>query len=112
MMVSMINIVIQSVSPFETGIATAMNSTFRTIGGVIGPTIAGVFLARYVSPLVIQTPRGPIMGPLIPNATAFNYIFLTALGISLVGLLMALLVKEKGTEIERQGLVEERALEV
>ena len=52
------------------------------------------------------------MGPLIPNATAFNYIFLTALGISLVGLLMALLVKEKGTEIERQGLVEEGALEV
>jgi len=112
MMVSMINIIIQSVSQLETGIATAMNTIFRTIGGVIGPTIAAVFLARYVSPLVIQTPRGPIMGPLIPNATAFNYIFLTALGISLVGLLMALLVKEKGTEIERQGLVEERALEV
>ncbi|MGZ4863567.1 MAG: MFS transporter [Halobacteriota archaeon] len=112
MMVSMINIIIQSVSQLETGIATAMNTIFRTIGGVIGPTIAAVFLARYASPLVIQTPRGPILGPLIPNATAFNYIFLTALGISLAGLLMALLVKEKGTEIERQGLVEERALEV
>ena len=107
MMVSMINIVTQSVSPFETGIATAMNSTFRTIGGVIGPTIAGVFLARNVSPLVIQTPRGPVMGPLIPNATAFNYIFLTALGVSLVGVLVTFLIKGKGTETERQRPVEE-----
>ena len=112
MMVSMINIIIQSVSQLETGIATAMNTIFRTIGGVIGPTIAGVLLARYVSPLVIQTPRGPIMGPLLPNATAFNYIFLTALGVSLVGVLVTLLVKVKGTEIERKGLVEEGALEV
>ncbi len=111
MMVSMINIVTQSVSPFETGIATAMNSIFRTIGGVKGPTIAGVFLARYVSPLVIQTPRGPVMGPLIPNATAFNYIFL-ALGVALVGVVVTLLIKGKGTEIERQRPVEEAAQEV
>jgi hypothetical protein len=47
------------------------------------------------------------MGPLLPNATAFNYIFLTALGISLVGILVALLIKGKGTEIERQRPVEE-----
>jgi hypothetical protein len=83
--VSMINIIVQSVSQLETGIATAMNTIFRTIGGVIRPTIAGLFLALYVSPLVIQTARGPVMGPLLPNATAFNYIFLTALGVSLVG---------------------------
>jgi MFS family permease len=75
MMVSMINVIIESVSQFETGIATAMNTIFRTIGGVIGPTIAGVFLARNVSLLAIQTPRGPVMGPFLPNATAFNYIF-------------------------------------
>jgi MFS family permease len=111
-MVSMINIVIQSVSQFETGIATAMNSIFRTIGGVIGPTIAGVLLARYVSPLVIQTARGPVMGPLLPNATAFNYIFLTALGVSIVGVLVTLLIKGKGTEIEQQKRVEEAAPEV
>ncbi|MGZ4904435.1 MAG: MFS transporter [Halobacteriota archaeon] len=107
MMVSMINIIVQSVSQIETGIATAMNTIFRTIGGVIGPTIAGVLLARYVSPLIIQTPRGSVMGPLLPNATAFNYIFLTALGVSLVGVVMALLVKGSGTEIERQESIEE-----
>lgn len=109
MMVSMINIIIQSVSQAETGIATAMNTIFRTIGGVIGPTIAGVYLARYVSPLIIQTPRGPVMGPLLPTETAFNYIFLTALGVSLVGVVMALLIKGSGTAVERQESVEEAA---
>ncbi|MGZ4901989.1 MAG: MFS transporter [Halobacteriota archaeon] len=109
MMVSMINIIVQSVSQMETGIATAMNTIFRTIGGVVGPTIAGIFLARYVSPLIIQTPRGPVVGPLLPNATSFNYIFLTALGVSLVGVVVALLVKGSGTEIERRESVEEAA---
>ncbi len=107
MMVSMINIIVQSVSQIETGIATAMNTIFRTVGGVVGPTIAGVFLARYVSPLIIQTPRGPVTGPLLPTATAFDSIFLTALGVSLVGIVVTLLVKGNGTEIERQESVEE-----
>jgi MFS family permease len=100
MLVSMIHIIIQSVRQGETGIATAMNTLFRTAGGVIGPTIASVFLAEYVSPLVIQTPRGPIPGPLLPNATAFNYIFLTALAISLVGVLVTLFVTSRAAEIE------------
>jgi hypothetical protein len=52
------------------------------------------------------------VGPLVPNATAYNYIFLTALGVSLVGVVMTLLIKGKGTEIERQELVEEAALGV
>ena len=111
MLVSMINIIIQSVRQGETGIATAMNTLFRTAGGVIGPTIASVFLAEYVS-LVIQTPRGPIPGPLLPNATAFNYIFLTALGISLVGVLVTLFVASRAAEIEAYEPVKEVAAAV
>lgn len=71
--VSIINITVQSVSQIETGIATAMNTIFRTIGAVIGPAIAGyslrggLFLARYVSPLVAQASFGSVMGPLVPN---------------------------------------------
>jgi MFS family permease len=109
MMVSMINIIIQSVRQAETGMATAMNTLFKTTGGVVGPTIAGVFLAQYISPLIIQTPRGPISGPLLPNATAFNYIFLTALGISIVGVLVTLLVNSRAGEIEVYEPVEEGA---
>ena len=112
MLVSMINIIIQSVRQGETGIATAMNTLFRTAGGVIGPTIASVFLAEYLSPLVIQTPRGPIPGPLLPNATAFNYIFLTALAISLVGVLVTLFVTSRAAEIEAYEPVKEAAAAV
>ncbi|MGB8311809.1 MAG: MFS transporter [Halobacteriota archaeon] len=99
MMVSMINIIIQSVSQAQTGIATAMNTVFRTIGGVIGPTIAGVYLMRYKSPIMIPTPRGLITGPLLPNHTAFDYIFLTALGISLAGIVLTLFIKQAGPEV-------------
>jgi MFS family permease len=99
MMVSMINIIIQSVSQAQTGIATAMNTIFRTIGGVVGPTIAGVYLARYKSPIMIPTPRGLIAGPLLPNHTAFDYIFLTALGISLVGVVLTLFIKRTGPDV-------------
>jgi EmrB/QacA subfamily drug resistance transporter len=108
-MVAMINIIMQSVSQTETGIATAMNTIFRTVGGVVGPTIAGVLLARYVSPLIIQTPRGPVTAALIPNATAFNYIFLAALGVSLIGVLVAFFIKESGTEIQQRESVQEPA---
>jgi MFS family permease len=93
MLTAMINVVIQSVEQSQTGIATGMNTEFRTIGGALGPTIAGVFLAAYVSPLIIQTPRGPIMGPPLPNATAFNYIFLTGSGLAVVAMLVTLLIK-------------------
>jgi EmrB/QacA subfamily drug resistance transporter len=99
MMVSMINIIIQSVSQAQTGIATAMNTIFRTIGGVVGPTIAGVYLARYKSPITIPTPRGLIVGPLLPNHTAFDYIFLTALGISLMGVVLTLFIKRTDFEV-------------
>lgn len=53
MFVAMINVIIQSVQQSQTGEATGMNTLFRTIGGTVGPIITGVYLAQYVSPLVI-----------------------------------------------------------
>ena len=79
--------------------ATAMNTLFRTTGGVVGPTIASVVLAEYLSPLMIQAPRGPVPSSRLSNATAFNYIFFTALGISLVGVLVTLFVASRAGEI-------------
>jgi hypothetical protein len=93
MLVAIINVIIQSVDQSQTGVATGMNTVFRTIGGSVGPTISSVFLVAYVSPLIIQTPRGPVQGPLIPNATAFDYIFLTGIGIALIAMLVTLLIK-------------------
>jgi len=93
MFTAMINVVIQSVAQSQTGIATGTNAFFRTIGSAVGPSIAGVYLAQYVSPLIIQTPRGPVTGPLLPNTIAFDHIFLTGLGLIVVAMLVTLLIK-------------------
>jgi len=90
--------------------ATAMNTLFRTTGGVVGSTIAGVFLAEYLSPLMIQAPRGRVPSSRLSNATAFNYIFFTALGISLVGVLVTLFVTSRAGVIEAYEPVEEAAV--
>jgi hypothetical protein len=86
-----------------------MNTLYRTTGGVVGPTMASALLAE---PRVIRTPRGPVPGPLLPNATAFNYIFLTALGISLVGVLVTLIVTSRAAEIGADEPVKEAAAAV
>jgi hypothetical protein len=89
-----------------------MYTRFRIAGGVLGPSMASVFLTAYVSPLVIQTPRDPVSGPLLPSATAFSYTSLTTLGISLVGVLVTLFVTSRATEIEAYEPVNEAAAAV
>ncbi|MGZ4869053.1 MAG: hypothetical protein ACXV2F_01650 [Halobacteriota archaeon] len=89
--------------------ATAMNTLFRTTGGVVGPTIASVVLAEYLSPLMIQAPRGPVPSSRLSNVTAFNYVPLTWLGISLAEMLVKLFVTSKAGEIEAYKPVEEAA---
>ena len=95
MFTAMINVVIQSVAQSQTGIATGTNAFFRTIGSAVGPPITGVYLAQYVSPLIIQTRRGPVTGPLLPNTMAFDHIFLTGFGFVVITMLVTLLIKGK-----------------
>jgi MFS family permease len=102
MMVAMINIIIQSVEQAETGIATAMNTIFRTVGGVIGPTIVGVYLTQYTTLIPKITPHGLMMIP-VPSNTAFDYIFLTALGIAIMGILVILLIKGRSDQVHIEG---------
>ena len=98
MMVAMINIIIQSVTQVQTGIATAMNTIFRTVGGVVGPTIVGVYLTQYTTLIPKPTPHGLMMIP-IPSDTAFDYIFLTALGIAIIGILVILLITGRSDQV-------------
>jgi len=102
MMVAMINIIIQSVDQSQTGIATGMNTIFRTVGGVIGPTIVGVYLTQYTTLVPKPTPHGLMMIP-IPSDTAFDYIFLTALGIAIIGILVVLLIKGSSNKMGAAG---------
>ena len=94
MFTAMINIILQSVEQAQTGAATGMNTVFRTVGGSVGPTIAGRSSSpRPSAPIIIQTARGPIIGPSLPTATAFDYIFLTGFGLAVVAMIVTLLIK-------------------
>jgi len=59
-LVTTVNIILQSVEQTQTGIATAVNVIFRTVGGVVGPIIAGVFLAQYTTHSSRSQPLGDL----------------------------------------------------
>jgi EmrB/QacA subfamily drug resistance transporter len=100
-LVTTVNIIIQSVEQTQTGIATGIMTIFRTVGGAVGPVITGVYLAQYTTLIPKSTPSG-LMMIAIPSDTAFNYIFLTALGISVIGVLVTLLIKGRSGEVQMQ----------
>ena len=73
------NVIIYFTPPGSTGVVSATYSTMRIIGGAIGPVIAGMFMALFTSE--IQSPEG--VSSSVPNAMAFNAIFLVGAIISL-----------------------------
>ena len=73
------NVIIYFTPPGSTGVVSATYSTMRIIGGAIGPVIAGMFMALFTSN--VQSPEGVTSS--VPNAMAFNAIFLVGAIISL-----------------------------
>jgi len=73
------NVIIYFTPPKDTGVVSATYSTMRIIGGAIGPVIAGMFMALFTSE--VQSPEGVTSS--VPNAMAFNAIFLVGAIISL-----------------------------
>src|SRR4029453_949480 len=45
---SMTNLIVESVEPEQTGVATGMNAITRTIGGAIGGTVAASILSSHI----------------------------------------------------------------
>lgn len=82
MFIAMINLVVVSSRPQETGIQTGMNQTFRNLGTSIGPVVASTILASVLTTYTELTPRGPVTFS-APSAQAFELIFA---GIALLGL--------------------------
>ena len=79
--------VIMYFTPGEsTAVVAATYSTMRIIGGAIGPVIAGLFLSMYTAD--VQTSEGVTSS--VPNAMAFNAIFLVGAitSLSMVALMM------------------------
>jgi EmrB/QacA subfamily drug resistance transporter len=86
------NLVVQAVSPHQTGVASGMNTVMRTLGGALGGQLSATFIAG-------NTAHG------LPTVTGFTETFLMATGFLLVCLLAGVLVPKMtpAAELEAQG---------
>jgi len=75
------NLIVQAVSPQQTGAATGMNTVLRTIGGALGGQLAATFIAGH-----------KLDG--LPTVTGFTETFLMATGFLVVCTLAALLIPD------------------
>jgi MFS family permease len=79
------NLIIQSVSSQQTGVATGMNTVMRTLGGALGGQLSATFIAAHA-----------IHGK--PAVTGFTETFLMATGFLVVCLIAGLLVPKRPSE--------------
>ena len=77
------NLIVQAVSPHQTGVASGMNTVMRTLGGALGGQLSATFIAAHMI-------RGQ------PAVTGFTETFLMATGFLLVCLLAGVLVPKAG----------------
>jgi MFS family permease len=84
---SIINLLVLTVDPKDMGQATAMNTVFRNVGGSVGAPIAGSLLATYL------LTAGPFAG-FFPTHMAFQYAYLFAAGITVVGTVSVVVAQE------------------
>jgi MFS family permease len=85
------NVIIYFTPSDSTGVVAATYSTMRIIGGAIGPVIAGLFLTLYTAQ--VETSEGVTAA--VPNATAFNSIFLVGAITSLSLVALMLIMKRR-----------------
>ena len=78
------NLIVQAVSPHQTGVASGMNTVMRTLGGALGGQLSATFIAAHMI-------RGQ------PAVTGFTETFWMATGFLLVCLLAGVLVPKAGT---------------
>ncbi|MCI4348623.1 MAG: hypothetical protein L3J93_00155, partial [Thermoplasmata archaeon] len=108
--IAMINVVVLSSRPQDTGIQTGMNLTFRNLGTSIGPVLASTILASVLTTYVV---RGGTLGTFFytfraPGDSAFQLIFLLIALMGVIAFLLALPVRNfrilaDGTRIGTSG---------
>jgi MFS family permease len=76
------NLIVQAVSPEQTGVASGMNTVMRTLGGALGGQLSATFIAANMA-------NG------LPTITGFTDTFLMATGFLLVCLLAGFLVPKQ-----------------
>ena len=91
---SVINLIILTVDPKDMGLATSMNSTFRTLGSSLGAPISGILLSLYTVTEVVKTSSGSIVTFAFPDKTAFFYSFIISFAAFAVAVVFTLMARE------------------
>jgi MFS family permease len=95
--IAMINLVVVSSKPSETGIQTGMNLTFRNLGTSIGPVAGAVILSSVLSNFtrIVTGPNGTLLriAYRAPGDPAFHLIFGLIGGLGLACLLLTIPIR-------------------
>ena len=83
----MANLIVEAVSPTQTGIATGMNTIARTVGGALGTTIAASIIDASI------TSSG------LPSESGFTIAFALCAVALLIGVVAALLVPRPASRV-------------
>jgi EmrB/QacA subfamily drug resistance transporter len=90
------NLIVQAVSPEQTGVATGMNTVMRTLGGALGGQIAATLIANHVA-------HGQ------PTVTGFTESFVLQSAFLVVAFLAGLLIPSRGRRLASPALEPELA---
>ena len=91
---SMANLIVEAVSPHQTGVATGMNTIVRTIGGAIGSQVsAGIVAATLAA-------SG------LPSETGFTIAFAASAGALAIAFFVSLLVPARGAVAAHERVAE------
>jgi MFS family permease len=88
--VGAMNVIILSTPRQSTGISLGISSLMRIVGASIGPALAGMYMQSNQS---IMTIGG--IARFFPSLDSYNLIFLTAAIVSIVGIVVALLLRQR-----------------
>jgi MFS family permease len=93
-MVSTVNLLVMTVDPKEMGLATSMNTVFRTLGSSLGAPIAGSLISTYTTWVFEGYYNGTPIFYSSPSSLAFVYSFYIAAFLFLMAGFVALLSDE------------------
>ena len=98
--VGAMNVIILSTPKQFSGISLGMSTLMRIIGAAIGPALAGMFMQTHQSLLNIYG-----IAQYFPSADSFNLIFLSAVILSVVSIVLAIILRRSVVKMAIPNLV-------
>jgi MFS family permease len=92
--VGAMNVIILSTPKQYTGISLGTSMLMRIVGSAIGPAVAGMYMQSNQSVLIIGG-----VTRFFPSIMSYNLIFLTAAVVSIVGIIVAILLRQRVRKI-------------